>query len=95
MTTITSTLLNELENKFTQHGLGYECIPYAELTYQKCVDAMNNGYLPMMEFLGSPHQLYRIEQISTTSYKCYFRPNYTYAASSSTEIMTFESGGVQ
>ena len=85
MTTITSTLLNELENKFTQHGLGYEYIPDAELTYQKCVDAIENGYMPLLDD-GEIISQYGITN-NTYCISLSFS-DYYYSASSPTEIMT-------
>lgn len=83
MTTITSTLLNELENKFTQHGLGYEYIPDEELTYQKCVDAIENGYYPILEQNGAINEYYSINN----RYFINCLSGHNYIASSPTEIM--------
>ncbi len=84
MTTITSALLNELENKFTQHGLGYEYIPDAELTYQKCVDTIENGYMPLLD--GGNMKRYMI--IDNIYYITLYNSDAEYSASSPTEIMT-------
>lgn len=46
---ITTTALNQLENKFTPNGLGIEIITPSTLTYNKVNTAVNNGLMPVLK----------------------------------------------
>lgn len=46
---ITTSALNQLENKFTPNGLGIEIITPSTLTYNKITTAINNGLLPVLK----------------------------------------------
>lgn len=91
--TITASLLNELENKFTAHGLGYESIAESELTYQKCMDIIENGYMPVLSLRYYLRQVYN----GDSEYMCRFftingpEPPIRFTSSSPTEIMTAET----
>lgn len=99
MSIITATSLNALESKFNPHSLGVEIINESQLTYNKILTAINNGYLPILrkEDTGETRMDVTYQQIIAFGASDGFYGAYTsyadYSATSASAVM-IKGGGL-
>lgn len=89
---ITTTALNQLENKFTPNGLGIEIITPSTLTYNKVNTAVNNGLMPVLKEEDDSYGFYfnglNYRQFSGSEYIVDFGGGSRYTSTNASSIMT-------